>query len=145
MRTKLESIEKLSTFPTEEFKEPEVLQYLVIAQTLESPELADILVRIAKNKKLSTHVRVRATLGLQPLTLKLKEKVLFPLFKLYRTPQESEELRLSAITTVLERPTPSIVMACVQTLKMEPSLAIKRVIFDSIVTLLDRKDLPADL
>lgn len=145
LRTKLESIEKLSTFPTEEFKEPEVLQYLVIAQTLESPELADILVRIAKNKKLSTHVRVRATLGLQPSTLKLKEKVLFPLFKLYRTPQESEELRLSAITTVLERPTPSIVMACVQTLKMEPSLAIRRVIFDSIVTLLDRKDLPADL
>jgi len=114
--------------------EEEMLNYLVLAETAEAPILLRPILRIIHNKNLPLQVQVRAIFALRPLTRILRNRVIIPLLKLFKTYTMPEEVRLAAFTVMIENPTPSVLLTCVPIMKVEPSLTVQRFIYDALLS-----------
>ena len=114
--------------------EEDMMNYLVLAESVDSPMILRPILNIVHNNNLPIQVRVRAILTLRPLARKMHNRVLLPLFKIFKTYTIPEEMRLAAFTVMIEHPTPSILLACVSMIKVEPSLTVQRFVYDSLLS-----------
>eukprot|EP00794_Sanderia_malayensis_P007835 gene7835-8685_t len=108
---------------------------LAIAENMERPQLFPFLDAIVRNELLPLEIRIKAVLALRPLVRIIPHKVHVTMLRVFRDITYDTELRSIAFAVIMDCPTPQIILHIARTIRLEPSLILRRFVYDKLVSI----------
>ena len=121
-----------------------MLQIILVAETAGEPSLLKPLLDIIRTDiEIPLFIRTRCLRALKPLVHKIGLKVTNEILKLLITKINLPcEIKMQAYSILLERPTPSIVHACMsRIIGLEKCSIARRYVYETLLALTVRRDI----